>query len=73
MEKGSVEIFGLSVGLGMSYQGEVLFDPQILAPCLERVVRKLLFIVRDDDPRETKAIDDTLPEEFLNSQAGYNP
>ena len=52
MEKGSVEIFGLSVGLGMSYQGEVLFDPQILAPCLERVVCKLLFIVRDDDPRE---------------------
>ena len=69
MEKCSIKILDPTVGLGVAHRGKVLFDPKIFVPCLERVIRKLLPVVRDDYPRQTKATNYTLPKEFLDGQA----
>ena len=49
MEELMNEILSLFIGLGMSHRGQILFDPQILAPPLDGVVAKLLSIIQDNN------------------------
>ena len=51
MQDGSVNILDLSVGLGVSHRSEVLLDVELSAPFLERVVRELSVVIRDESPR----------------------
>ena len=61
LEQGSVCNFNLSVSLGVSKKGVMILDPQLLVEIFECIIVELLSIVRDDDPGDSEAANDTLP------------
>ena len=73
MQESSVEVFCLTVGLGVAYRSEMLFDAKVCAPSFKGVLGKLPSIIRDDDLRYAEAADDAFPKEFLNCQPGDGP
>lgn len=67
MKQSSVKIPRLAVGLRMTDFGEMLLDFKIFASPLERVVRKLLVVVQDNNLGYSKTVNNMLLEELVNS------
>ena len=44
----------------------MILDPQLLAEVSKRVVIEFLSIIKDEDSRDTKAANDTFPNETVN-------
>jgi len=46
--------------------GVVVLDPQLLAEIPKCITVELLSIIRDEDPRDSKAANDAFPDEALD-------
>ena len=44
----------------------MVLNPQLLAKISERVIVKLFSIVKDEDPGDSEAVNDTFPDEVSN-------
>ena len=64
LEQGSVCDFNFSIGLGVSKEGVVVLNPQLLAKISERVIVKLYSIVKDEDPGDSEAVNGTFQTKF---------